>query len=529
MNAHSTVTPGALVRGSHDDERRARVTALVIGAVAVLHRAVLVGLGTPPTNSDEAVLGLASLHIAQGRDAPVYLYGQDYMGMLEAYLAAPLIRVFGAGVVPVRAPLLVLFALFLVVMYQLSRRLWSPGVAVATVLVLSLGADRVLSAELTASGGYPEIALLGALLFLLAVRLARGESRRPPLTLAGFGLAAGAAIWSDPLVAPYVAAATLLLVVTSWRHLRGWGAVALPAGALGGAAPMIWHDLRAAPGHDTFSALTAMSGTTGPLGERLHGALGMGLPMVANLCPGDRCGAASLWWPPVYLTLLAVSGWLAVRALRRGGADVLPGVAGLMLVGAAVVTLVAYARSFAPVFDPVGNARYLHCLLITTPVLVAAVARAWRWSRAPRLMATVAAGLVVAMMFWSTAAYAGTAARNRVLAQERAALVAALRYSGETRVYSEYWSCHWLTFLSGERVMCGVLDDMLQPGWERYPGWAAAVRAAPRVAYLAQVGAPFDFTVRSALDRSGIAVRTETLHGYHLYVPLHPGARLLGT
>lgn len=517
----------------------APLAALAIGVGAVLYRTVLVLLNIPPSNSDEAVVGLVSLHISQGRAFPVYLYGQDYMGMLEAYLAAPLIKVFGPGVVVLRVPLLLLFAVFLVVMYHLARRLYSPGVAVATVAVLGAGSDRVLSAELTASGGYPEIAVLGALLFLIAVLLAQGRIRRPPLGLAAFGLAAGAAIWSDPLVAPYVATATLLLVATSWRLLRGFGAPALTAGVLVGAAPLIWHDLRAAPGHDSFSVLTAMSGAEGPLTDRLSGALMTGLPMAHNLCPADHCGSARLWWPPVYLTLLAVTGWIALRAgraaLRRrrtgqGGADRVSAVAALALGAAAAMTIVAYARSYAPVFDPVGNVRYLHCLLITTPALVATVARLVRIRAAvPRIAGVLGAALVAVVMLWSTVAVFGNTDRARELAVQRSNVVAELRERGDTRVYAEYWSCHWLTFLSAEEIMCGVLDDFLMPGWDRYPGWRAAVEASDRVAYLAPAGGSFDATLRTALEQAGVDCEVLELYGYHLYAPRLPGARLPGT
>ena len=43
-------------------------------------------------------MGLAALHIARGEDFPVFFYGQEYMGTLEAYLAAPLVALFGPSV-----------------------------------------------------------------------------------------------------------------------------------------------------------------------------------------------------------------------------------------------------------------------------------------------------------------------------------------------------------------------------------------------------------------------------------------------
>ncbi len=44
----------------------------------------------PPTNSDEAEVGLMSLHISQGRNFPFFMYGQAVLGSLEAYIGAGL-------------------------------------------------------------------------------------------------------------------------------------------------------------------------------------------------------------------------------------------------------------------------------------------------------------------------------------------------------------------------------------------------------------------------------------------------------
>src|SRR5204862_96146 len=80
------------------------VIAVVLAAVAL--RAVLIAVGAPPTNSDEATMGLAAVHIGAGHDQPVWFYGQAYMGTLEAYLAAPFVALFGPHTAVLRLPLL---------------------------------------------------------------------------------------------------------------------------------------------------------------------------------------------------------------------------------------------------------------------------------------------------------------------------------------------------------------------------------------------------------------------------------------
>jgi hypothetical protein len=78
-----------------------------------------------------------------------------------------------------------------------------------------------------AAGGPMEVLLFGVLLALIAVRLVLSYeqgtlSRRRRLWLYGvWGLLAGLAIWSDPLVLPFVAMPGLLLLVFCWREVRG--------------------------------------------------------------------------------------------------------------------------------------------------------------------------------------------------------------------------------------------------------------------------------------------------------------------
>src|SRR2546430_10809652 len=147
------------------------VIAVVLAAVAF--RAVLIAVGTPPTNSDEATMGLAAVHIGAGHDQPVWFYGQAYMGTLEAYLAAPFVALFGPHTAVLRLPLLLLYAAFLLLMFRLTRAVFSAGLAWFTVGLLALGADRVVKNQLIAAGGGPEKLPAGALLPLLPLSLGR--------------------------------------------------------------------------------------------------------------------------------------------------------------------------------------------------------------------------------------------------------------------------------------------------------------------------------------------------------------------
>ncbi|GAB3844749.1 hypothetical protein GCM10029963_21980 [Micromonospora andamanensis] len=242
--------------------------------VGVGYRLVLVLTTVPVSNSDEATFGLAALHIAQGREQPIFLYGQRYMGTLESYLAAPLLAVTGPSWPALRLPVLALYALFLWLIHRLTRRIGSPWFATVVVGLLALGSERVVRDQVTAVGGRPEVKVAVLAMLLVVVALARGTVRHRALAVGGFGLLAGVALWSDWLITPYLAVAGLALVWTLRRELLGWAGPLLVVGFAVGLAPMIRDNLVAPPGQDSLSVLRRVSGETGavpPVSQRVGG------------------------------------------------------------------------------------------------------------------------------------------------------------------------------------------------------------------------------------------------------------------
>ncbi|MGZ3665997.1 MAG: hypothetical protein ACXWQR_20245 [Ktedonobacterales bacterium] len=154
-------------------------------------RLLLMALGWPQTNSDESTMGLMALHIASGRDYPGFFYGQNYMGALQAYIAAPLFRLFGPSVFVLRFSMLLLCTVFLINMYVLTRLLYSKKLALITLAVLSLGTPETLSTQITSIGGYGEVLCFGSGLLLIASWLAlssRSDSKgRSWRRILGFG------------------------------------------------------------------------------------------------------------------------------------------------------------------------------------------------------------------------------------------------------------------------------------------------------------------------------------------------------
>lgn len=423
--------------------------------------AILAGVGyrlwlllhdAPPTNSDEATMGLAALHIAQGRQFPVWFYGQEYMGPLEAYLAAPVFALAGPSVLGLRLPTLALYALFVLLAWRLTLRLTGDRwFALLVVALLALGSDRIVKNQLIAGGGYPEMNPAGMALALLAYDLAAGRPGRRLPRWAAWGFLAGLMAWVDPLVLPYVAATGAVLLGFRRRELRGRAGALLGLAAVLGAAPLLGHSLLT--GRNPLAAVLTAGGAEQSAGwaDRLYGALVLGPPLGMGFCSPSHCATWQLWWAAALPVLLATAGVIAWRTLRTGGAeppaavpsgaarsasgadgnrpaglgaggtggpgvrrpgdaDVHPRVGAairLALVLGGVATLAVYAVSSAAGRTPVESSRYLSCLLISLPAILWPL---WTAARGARSRAAAGpAGTGVAA--WATGpAAAGRAA-----------------------------------------------------------------------------------------------------------------------
>ncbi|WBB69882.1 hypothetical protein [Micromonospora sp. WMMD812] len=518
---------------------RPALVALLLGLVGVGYRLVLTLYTVPVSNSDEATFGLAALHISQGRAHPVFLYGQRYMGMLESYLAAPLIALAGPSWPVLRLPMLVLYAVFLYLIYRLTRRICSPWFATFVVGLLALGPERVIRDQLTVVGGRPEVKPAVLLMLLIAVGLAAGTIRRRRLAAGLFGLLAGLALWSDWLIAPYLAVAGLLLLYAARRELLGWSGALLVAGFVVGVAPMIWANLVAPPGEDSWSVLQEISTRAGPAppwSQRVRGGLVEGVPLAGGLCPIDGCARWQEWFGLLYPVLLLVAAALAVVFYGRTagaprGSRVGP-VAHLALVVGAVLTLLSYVRSPLAATDPLGNARYLSVLQISLPAVLwplwLAAITGWRGTvgMLGRLTGAVAAAVLAGLTVISlvaTVRFAATGvAGSRDEERQARELAAALRADGPREVYGDYWICNRLVFNTAEEVVCGVVDGALNPGQNRYLPYWRQVGRADRPGYVVEAGSAAEFRLRRLLGDRLDSTPVREIGEYRVYHPETP-------
>src|SRR5437588_2175430 len=539
--------------------------AIAIIVVATLLRLLIIGHNWPVTDSDESTMGLMTLHILHRGEHPTFFYGQNYMGSLEAFLGAGLFHLFGPSIFMLRLGLVILFALFLISIYLLASLLYSKKLALAVLILLSLGSEGMLRQELLAIGGYPDTLLFGTLVLLIASWLALSSNRDISqrdrrwryVVFGGWGLAAGLGLWSDLLIAPIVLAAGLLLLLGCCRECLTWSLPCLLLGLAVGALPLLIYNVTAQPGQDSISVLLRIHDIDKsmhlPVMNQAKGAFLISLPIITGVypsCPvitgqeigfagpdpflcfveyaGWGIGFTGLWMIATILTMAALWKLRPRAAARQGSYEkrqmAILQFARLMLLASAGLTMFFYAVSPNAASYPQTNDRYLIGLLIVIPAVISPL-----WGSklttviATRIIAAAKGMLLILMML---VLLAGTnhvfqeLPITQVEVRQQEALIHDLLRIDATRIYSDYWTCDRITFQSNEQIICAAIDAQGQFVDNRYMPYIASVQADPHAAYVLPADSlqAADFAGKAAF-KDGSKYQQFTFDGYEIYLP----------
>jgi len=603
--------------------------ALGIILFAILLRLILIGVGWPPTDSDESTIGLMALHIAYHGETPVFFYGQGYMGTLEAYLPALLFSLFGPSLFLIRLSMLSLVGLFFVSMYFLTSLLYTRKLAMVTLILLSLGSSGILFVELRAIGGYGETLLLSALLLLIASYLAL--SFRPVMSrkrrwwrLLGYacwGYLVGFGMYTDQLIVPFVLMSALLLLLFCWPDLDSLAPTFIIASFTLGLLPLFIYNITELPQEGTFyyflrvyrsdvtdptiiSQITPLNKVVGALLVGLPNLTGenpicspQNLPLFGLLSPTSiSCTLMQGSWSIGCIVLWVIAVVITVKALRKQQVLGKHGfnleysearqltiryVAQLALLGSAALTLLLFALSPVAALDPWENSRYLFCLLTATPAIIdplqgrtffsfigwltrkqvmrnipqrqlqaqtsltsqdiqhepdaqqtvhiaPSASPATTTSRIhlvrERLAEIVRVGILLYICIMLGLGVINTFTQipsTKAMNKQQSELIYKLEQIGATRIYSEYWTCNRIIFLSRERIICSVLGDTLHGGYNRYPPYYDMVhRVSDEAAYVLPIGSPVDISFKRRLPHLHKRYHHIFFAGYDIYQPV---------
>jgi hypothetical protein len=590
---------------------RYSVLAVLIILFAIVLRLALIALGWPPLDSDVGTVGIMGMHIAFKGQFPVFFYGQGYMGTFEAYVAAFFFRLFGVSFFSLALGLVLMYGVFLGSIYYLSSLLYSRGLALLTVLLLSLGSNPMFSRELVALGGYPDTLFFGALMMLLASWLAltsgqdaasrsQSERRRRLAAYAGWGLVAGLGLWTHVLTLPFTLCSAVLLWLFCRAELRGKTLFWLVAMLVLGMLPLLAYNaimFFVNYNATTLFYLIRVHGSAGvpiPPGpplflRQLWGSFLIALPTMTGATPVCNATQVStqtgclLWHASwafglVGLWLWALGGTLRVlwnkRRLWWGKSRVAPVLeertelvlytARLALLGTSGLSFLLYVISSSSGLFPVATSRYLVGLLVSTPALLWPL---WKGARSlfqrsqsasssfgghPVVKVGQTGGLLfvgVIYLLGTLSIFTGFPASPpleqrwgaftlqindqhlaldpvREYNRQQEALVRDLLRTGNVHIYSDYWTCNRLIFVSQERIICAVVDinqrtKQLKIGQNRYTPYLRQVQADPHAAYVLPEGSPEEAACAQMLRtmKSPDAYQRFEFDGYVIYQP----------
>lgn len=374
-------------------------------------------------------MGLMAMHILNKGEHPIFFYGQNYMGTLEAYLGSAFFYLFGVSIFSLRLGPVLFFSLFLVNMYLLTSLLYTKKLALITLIILTLGSSIMLETELVALGGYPELLFFGSLSLLLSSWLALSHDqyatpRKKLLRLFVYtcwGLVGGLGFWSDFLMLGFILLSGLFLLLFCWKELLKGAVLFLVLGLAIGAFPLIIYNLNAPSNLNTLTVLKYLHNNGSlqlaqlrihdsiPYGPQLRGTLFTTLPAAIGGSPfcfdaythfrlagylgseNSSCSISqsnpmqiiiALLWSLGFIILWSISTFSTlrhlwecykssrVRPLTTGEKQaIVRNTARLMLLSSAALTLYLYISSPISAAFPT-NSRYLIGLLISTPALI---------------------------------------------------------------------------------------------------------------------------------------------------------------
>jgi len=544
------------------------VCALAIIFVASGFRVVLTSLGWPSTNGDEAIMNLMALHIKERGEHPVFYYGQNYLGSVEAHFGAVMFTLFGTSVWSMRLGSILFYAGFLGCMYLLTSRIYSKRLALFVLVFLGLGTEYVLMYQLQITG-YTELPFLCALLLLISYALASAHHQiswysRAVLYLL-WGIVAGLTLWAHLVTVPYILVSGLLLLLCCWRELLKWSMWCTLLGLVIGAWPMIYYNIHAAHGQDSIHIFLNM-GQLGAGGNYLpsdyiNSSLFIALPAASGLYP--RCYVKHVPFIPStlpdsqlcirmqqiygisYLLLFLVALVLASVAIIgcwhylsknksfQERQQLTRQYARLMLLLGAALTFIVFTRNTASVFTGVVGLRYIICTLVSLPAILWPL---WngiaKIKGTPRVLSTALFALRIGILllvlmvnFRATSHSFEGIPQAQSEKQRLTQLAERLEQMQVTRFYSEYWTCNRLMFESHEKLICGDTWNSqvaLSHGYDRYLPYQMTVRAAANPGFVFPAGMPQITVLEKALKSSRIPYQHVEFDGYEIYQPAHP-------
>ncbi len=232
-------------------------------AVGVASRVYGAWAGRYISNPDCGIVAIMARHMAEGKEWPIFFYGQAYMGSLEPMISALLCRLFGISGFMVCMGTAVAAIVTLPVIYLWGRDVGGKSSALGALALSAVGPYFYFMFQFAARGGYMVMLVMGLLAMLLSARTAfelqNGvQVKRHRYLL--IGLIAGVGWWTNPLIISALLASAAILAFGLRKKIFSVAPLLGLIGFIVGSLPFwLWN---AGNNWQSFDMLTASGGVS---------------------------------------------------------------------------------------------------------------------------------------------------------------------------------------------------------------------------------------------------------------------------
>ena len=289
------------------------VLALVVGA-AIVVRLYAAWCFRFNLNLDAGVVALMSKHISEGREWPIFFYGQPHMGSLEATIGGWICRVLGYNGFHANLGTAVVAMGLIPIVYHWARMAAGRLAGISAVFFIIIGPGGFFHYNGSPRGGYAAALTFGAFLLWLATYIVvrwNHQKLQSGWHYLFLGIGAGIAWWSSQLTTAAILTAALLLLLGLRQHLFTPRLFAGLMGFFAGSAPFWIYNIR----HHWASF--ALGGSFGQTDYLTSLSLFFSARFAALMIPGAAPAWARMLILACYLLVFFVAFTMLIRCRHR--------------------------------------------------------------------------------------------------------------------------------------------------------------------------------------------------------------------
>ena len=510
--------------------------------IAAMVKAWLLSSDALPFNSDEAVVALMARHIIQG-EAPIFFYGQAYMGSLDAILVSLGFRLFGEQVIVIRAIQAILYLGTVFTTAILTREvLGTEKAALFAGLIIAVPTVNVSLYTTVSLGGYGETLLFGNLLLIGGIKICRlirsgnlGSNRKLWSWLFVWSIGAGFSFWVFGLSLVYIIPIGLIWLIEISHTEQTWHKLSF----------LLISIMGISLGASLWLSYAYHEGGLIVIEELLGGAISQGNSYLRLLRPIRQLGSAlvfggtvllglrppwSIKWLMMPLLPFVLIFWMAAFYFSFRNMIENKKITEKIMIGlVGVVLLLGF------IFSPYGgdpSGRYFLPMMIPMAIFGA------------DLLDKVFSGrlifqygmLFIILLFQFGGNYQavretppGLTTQFDQITQidhtKMDELIQFLTQTGELTGYSNYWVAYPLAFLSREELVyiprLPYHEDFRYTARDdRYQPYGEIVERSERAAYITTNHPSLDDFLERQFDEHGIDWKEKQIGDYHIYYDL---------